>query len=54
VRLRTGLHPVGVWRWFTTTNPDLVVGEDETPVSPLEWLRAGFDAAVVADLAAEL
>ncbi|MGH2459197.1 MAG: DNA-binding protein [Chloroflexota bacterium] len=53
-RLRTGLHPVGVWRWFTTANPDLVVGEDETPVSPLEWLRAGFDAAKVADLAAEL
>jgi hypothetical protein len=53
VRLRDGLHPVGVWRWFTTANPDLVVGEDETPVSPLEWLRAGFDAAVVADLAAE-
>ena len=53
-RLRNGLHPVGVWRWFTTANPDLVVGEDETPVSPLDWLRAGFDAATVADLAAEL
>ena len=53
-RLRTGLHPVGVWRWFTTANPDLVVGEDETPVSPLDWLRAGFDAAKVADLASEL
>jgi len=53
-RLRDGLHPVGVWRWFTTANPDLVVGEDETPVSPLEWLRAGFDAARVADLAGEL
>ncbi|MBI2942251.1 MAG: DNA-binding protein [Chloroflexi bacterium] len=53
-RLRDGLHPVGVWRWFTTANPDLPVGEDETPVSPLEWLRAGLDPGPVADLAAEL
>jgi hypothetical protein len=53
-RLRSGLHPVGVWRWFTTPNPDLVIGGDETPVSPLEWLQAGLDAGPVADLAAEL
>lgn len=53
-RLRAGLHPVGVWRWFMTANPDLVVGDDETPVSPLDWLKAGFDPAKVADLAAEL
>lgn len=53
-RLRDELHPVGVWRWFTTANPDLVVGNDETPVSPLEWLKAGFDAASVVALAAEL
>ena len=52
--LRDGLHPVGAWRWFTTANPDLVVGEDEIPVSPLEWLRAGYDAVLVADLAAEI
>lgn len=53
-RLRGGLHAVGVWRWFTTANPDLVIGDDETAVSPLEWLRAGLDANRVADLAAEL
>lgn len=53
-RLRDGLHAVSVWRWFTTTNPDLVVGVDETPVSPLEWLRAGLDVELVAQLAAEL
>ena len=53
-RLRNGLHPVGVWRWFTTANPDLVVGEDEASVSPLTWLRAGLDPGPVADLAAEL
>ena len=37
-----------------TSFPDLVIGDDETPVSPLDWLRAGFDASKVADLAAEL
>ena len=53
-RIRAGVHPVGVWRWFTTANPDLVVGNDETPVSPLDWLRAGLDPSPVADLVAEL
>src|SRR5579859_5318527 len=53
-KLRSGLHPVGLWRWFTTPHPDLVVGEDENKVSPLDWLRAGYDPRPVADLAAEL
>jgi len=53
-RLRDGLSPVGVWRWFTTANPDLLVGDDETSVSPLEWLRAGLAPSPVANLAAEL
>jgi hypothetical protein len=53
-RLRDGMHPVGVWRWFTTPNPDLVVEEDETPASPLEWLRAGLSAGPVVALASEL
>ena len=33
------MHPVVVDRWMHTENPDLVV--DGSPVSVLEWLRAG-------------
>jgi excisionase family DNA binding protein len=47
-------HPVGVARWFTSRDPDLVVGHDETPVSPRDWLAGGRDPAEVARLAAEL
>jgi hypothetical protein len=38
-RIRPGMHPVAVDRWMHTENPDLVV--DGSPVSVLEWLRAG-------------
>jgi len=31
-----------------------VIGDDEIAVSPLQWLRDGFDASLIADLAAEL
>jgi hypothetical protein len=37
--------------WLTLPNADLVVGEDETPVSPLDWLRAGRGPRAVAALA---
>lgn len=50
--LDPALHPVGVYRWFTQPNPDLVVvGE---PVSPLDWLRTGGDPVEAAALAADL
>ena len=51
-RLDPTLHPVGVYRWFTLPNPDLVL--DDAPVSPLDWLRTGGDPAEVAALAADL
>ncbi|HEX5505214.1 MAG TPA: helix-turn-helix domain-containing protein [Thermomicrobiales bacterium] len=51
-RLDRGLHLVGVYRWFTNPDPDLVLGD--TAVSPLDWLRTGGDPEPVADLAAAL
>lgn len=54
-RLDPELHPVAVYRWFTTPDPDLVVDdEEERALSPRDWLRTGRDASVVAELAAEL
>lgn len=55
-RLTFDLHPLAVVGWFTTPNPDLVVGDDaaERPVSPLDWLKAGLSAEAVADLAADV
>lgn len=49
-----GLHPVAVARWFTTPHEDLVVGEEERPVSPHAWLETGRDPRRVAALADEL
>ena len=48
-RLDASLHPLAVFRWFTTPDPDLVV--DQRPVSPRDWLRLGNDPAPVAALA---
>jgi hypothetical protein len=50
-RLAPDLHPLEVVGWLTTPNPDLTVGEEERPVSPLDWLTAGLSPAAVADLA---
>ena len=51
------LHPVAVYRWFATPNPDLVIDEGdngERIVSPRDWLHTGRDPSVVAEIAAEL
>ncbi|NIM47856.1 MAG: hypothetical protein GTN78_13630 [Gemmatimonadales bacterium] len=49
------LHPVAVYRWFTTPCPDLVHDDlDERPVSPLDWLKMGNPPGPVAELAANL
>lgn len=53
-RLDADLHPVEVWRWFVHPDPDLSVDDDETPVSPLHWLRNGRDPRPVIELAAAL
>jgi hypothetical protein len=48
------LHPVGVANWFTLPHVDLVVGEDETRVSPRGWLLSGGDPQELLPLAEEL
>ncbi len=53
--LDRSLNPVSVVAWFNNPNPDLVAGDDnELPMSPLAWLKAGHDPGVVAKLAAQL
>lgn len=49
-----GVDPVSVARWLSGPHPDLVIGSDETPVSPLDWLRMGRDPEPVLALATEL
>ncbi len=54
-RLRAGLNPVSVVRWFNAPNSDLPAdGDEERSLSPLEWLRMGHDPSVVAELAGDL
>ena len=49
------LHPVEVFNWFHARNPDLILDDDGgATVSPLEWLKAGYDADLVASLASRL
>jgi hypothetical protein len=45
------LHPLAVLGWLTRANPDLYSDVDETPIAPLDWLRAGHDPERVARLA---
>lgn len=54
-RLDPELHPVSVFRWFTTPNPDLVAENlGGRTLSPREWLRSGLPVQAVVDLAAHL
>ena len=50
--LPSDLHPLAVWRWMTTAQPDLA--GDDGPQSPLAWLLGGGSPATVATLAADL
>jgi len=61
--LSSDLHPIAVYTWFTSADPDLVVEDssvnpmDENrrpPLSPRDWLRSGGNADVVAGIAASL
>jgi hypothetical protein len=55
-RLDPELHPVSVFRWFTTPNPDLALeqGEESRTLSPREWLCLGLPVQAVLDLASEI
>ena len=49
------LHPVSVWRWFTSPSTELTTDEaPDRPVSPRDWLLAGRDPRPVAELARDL
>lgn len=49
------LHPVSVWRWFTSPSTELVdEAAADRPISPRDWLLAGRDPKAVADLARDL
>jgi hypothetical protein len=48
------LSALSVRRFFQSENSDLVVGDEETPVSPLAWLSAGNPPDPVVAIAAEL
>lgn len=55
-RLDSELHPVAIFRWFTTPHSDLAHPEDaaDRPVSPRDALRLGLPPSAVADVAADL
>jgi hypothetical protein len=52
--IRPDAHALAVKTWFVTPHPDLVVGEDDKPVTPRAWLAAGRPVDAVATLAGEL
>jgi hypothetical protein len=52
--LSRDVHPLTVQNFFLNPNPDLVIGEDETAISPREWLLSGGSPTTVAELIAEL
>lgn len=50
--LSPDLHPVAVYNWLTSPDPDL--SWQGQALSPLDWLRGGGSPAVAASLAAAL
>jgi hypothetical protein len=52
-RLDPRLHPLAVVSWLARPCPDLSRPGDveETPISPLEWLRGGGSPEIIAELA---
>jgi hypothetical protein len=47
------LHPIAVYSWFTTPNPDLELDEGRR-LSPREWLLLGNPTEAVVELAKDL
>jgi hypothetical protein len=52
--VRPEAHPLAIAKWFSTPHLDLVVGDDEEPVTPLAWLSSGRPAGDVAELSQEI
>ena len=54
-RLDAHIHPVGVFNWFTSPNPDLATQQtDYQPTSPRDWLLHDYSPEPIAQLAANL
>lgn len=57
-QLSPDVHPVAFHRWLTLPHSDLLYVEEDDgqakPVSPRDWLRAGYPSDAVADLVTEL
>ena len=48
-------HPVAVYNWYHSPNPDLFVdGDVDRIVSPLDWLNAGYEMNRLLLIAADL
>ena len=48
-------HPVAVYNWYHTPNPDLFLeGDVDRIVSPLDWLNAGYELDRIVLIAADL
>lgn len=52
--LDPGLHPVAVQNWFTRPSPDLFFDQDQTAVSPRDWLLGGGHPDTLVALAKDL
>jgi hypothetical protein len=46
------LHPVAVYQWYMTPDADLEM--DDQPLSPLDWLKAGYPLEPVLQSASEI
>lgn len=45
-------HPLQIYEWYTSPNPDLFLNDDiDQTISPLEWLKRGNDPEPVVRLA---
>jgi len=54
-RLDAAIHPVGVFNWFTSPNPDLGLEESGfEPTSPRDWLLRRHSPEPVCRLAASV
>ena len=53
--LARGAHPVAVYNWYHTPNPDLFVEDHpDRTVAPLDWLNAGYDPGQLIPLGKQL
>lgn len=53
-RLPADIHPIEVYMWFTSPDPNLESDHGEQELSPRDWLLSGRSPQPVADLAASL